>query len=698
MEAAECGIVCVAMLLGHFGHHAPLAELRALAGTSRDGNSALDVLRVARALGLEGRGLGVPLSRLGSISLPAVLHWEKNHFVVLQSVSRDGITIVDPASGTRYVSRADASLAYSGVALELKPGSSFVRRKPQSLSLARYAAALRAVKGTLAFVVLANIASQCLALAFPVSSQVLIDQVIVPARTHWLIPVLAVIVAAAIVRVALLKLQGTSRALLQASLGLGLTLEIGRHLLKLPLPFLDSRSHGDLLGRVEVQQQLKELIANAVQACFDVLAALLLGALMLAYDWRVGSLGLMVAAVRVLLVRALNPLSERRAAAVLAARGREHGALVEATRSPELTHGMGAQARLSERYARRVSERAAMAVASARLQQGLGVVASCIGAWFEALILWYGGHRVIDGAMSIGVFSGFLAIRVMIEPPLQALATLLGSWAQMRGAVARSDDVLSTPAVVSGSLRPSVVRGRIEARNLGFRYGSGASWVLRGVNLVIEPGQKVAIVGSSGQGKSTLGRLLVGLLAPSEGVILLDGQPLCSYDTSALARHLGVVLQDPLILEGSVEDALRLRCPEASIENLLAAARIACLEPVLARMPDGLDAPLLALGSNLSGGERQRLALAQALVDFPSTLLLDEATCALDAATEARILANLSQLPGTIVSIAHRPAVAEHAERVLCVRDGGVHELDVATRADSRVSTPTALAHIEVPA
>jgi ABC-type bacteriocin/lantibiotic exporter with double-glycine peptidase domain len=692
MEAAECGLVCIAMLLRHFGHHVPLAELRAVIGTSRDGHSAGDVLRAARALGLEGRGLRVPLSRLGSLSLPALLHWENNHFVVLQSVSRRGIRVVDPALGTRHLSHTDAGLAYSGVALELRPGPSFRRRRAQSTSLSRYRTALGAAKSTLVFVVLANVAGQCMALAFPASSQVLIDQVIVPARVHWLIPVLAVTVGAGILRLSLLKLQGASRSLLQASLGLSLTLELGRHLLKLPLPFLDSRNHGDLLGRVEVQQQLQELIANAVQACFDVVAALLLGALMVAYDWRMGSLGLLVAALRVLLVRALNPLSERRAAAVLAARGREQGALVEATRSPELTHGMGAQDRLSQRYARRVSERVRLVVASARLQQGLAVAAGCIGAWFEALILWYGGHRVIDGAMSIGVFSGFLAIRIMIEPPLQALATLLGSWAQMRGALARSDDVLSTPAVATGSLRPSVVRGRIEARNLGFRYGSGASWVLRGVHLVIEPGQKVAIIGLSGQGKSTLGRLLVGLLAPSEGEVLLDGAPLCSYDSAALARHLGVVLQDPLIMEGSVQDALRLRWPEAPVESLLAAARLACFDQLLARMPEGLDAPLLALGSNLSGGERQRLALAQALVGFPSVLLLDEATCALDATTEQQILSNLERLPATIVAIAHRPAVAEHAERVLCVRDGAVHDLHVATRARGLASMPAAFA------
>jgi ABC-type bacteriocin/lantibiotic exporter with double-glycine peptidase domain len=239
------------------------------------------------------------------------------------------------------------------------------------------------------------------------------------------------------------------------------------------------------------------------------------------------------------------------------------------------------------------------------------------------------------------------------------------------------------------------VRGRIEARNLGFRYGSGAPWILRGVNLVIEPGQKVAIVGLSGQGKSTLGRLLAGLLAPSEGTVMLDGEPLCNYDEGALARHLGVVLQDPLILEGSVQDALCLRCPEASRESLLAAARMACLDQVLARMPEGLDAPLLTFGSNLSGGERQRLALAQALVDFPRVLLLDEATCALDAATEERILANLNRLPATIVAIAHRRAVADRAERVLCVRDGAVHELQAAVRPHSPASTRALFASSE---
>jgi ABC-type bacteriocin/lantibiotic exporter with double-glycine peptidase domain len=323
-----------------------------------------------------------------------------------------------------------------------------------------------------------------------------------------------------------------------------------------------------------------------------------------------------------------------------------------------------------------VNERASASLSAQWLKQLIGVGLSTFSALMSAVILSFGGLRVIAGQMTVGVFAGFLAIQALVQTPLSSLLGLLESWLSFRGALSRSDEILAAPVCREGEFTRPPAHARLEAKNLGFRYGSGGKWVLRGVNFRIEPGEHVAIVGPSGQGKSTLGKLLSGLLEPSEGEMLLDGVPVAHYERSALSREMGVVLQEPLIIAGTVRDALSLRVPDASDADLLEAARQACFAEVLRRMTGGLDASISAQGGNLSGGERQRLALAQALVGSPKLLLLDEATCALDPHTERRVLATLGQLRATIVSAAHRPEVIACAGRILAVSDTRVSELD----------------------
>jgi ABC-type bacteriocin/lantibiotic exporter with double-glycine peptidase domain len=677
LESAECGVACLAMVLSYHRCWVPLAEIREVCGTSRDGNSALSLVQGARAMGLKARGLKLPLDQLSRLQLPAIMHWDLNHFVVLEGVSKRGASIVDPASGRRFVNMEQLDRSFSGVALDLQTDTKFRRRKRQSLSYARYRAALLEAKGTLAYVLLGNLTSQVLALAYPAASQFFIDHVISPGRKEWILPVLGVMLLGAVGQVVLAALQRRSQAVLHARLSLKLTTDLGRRLLFLPLPFLDSRSKGDLFNRVQLQESLQVLIARAAQGVFDLLLLLLLCALMLAYHARLGLITIGLLALRVGIIRKFRALSEHHFAAELAARGQAQAAFMEATSCPELVKGLGLESQVLRRYEDRSSERARFAIRSQLAEKRLTTGLSLLSGVMEAVVLWYGGHFVIRGEMSIGVFAGFLAIRQLLESPLRALLDLLESRMELRGAFERSDEVFSVKPETFGRLGAAHVRGRIELRDVGFRYGSGGAWVLRHVNLCIEPEEHVVIVGASGQGKSTLGKMLCGALRPSEGQVLLDGRPISDYASAALAANLGVVLQEPLILAGSVEDAVRMRLPHASLDMIERALQLAMFQPVLARMPLGISSQLTPLAGNLSGGERQRLALAQALVGDPQVLLLDEATSALDPATEAHVLDNLSTLRATTISIAHRSTVMARARRIITVEDGNIQDRQV---------------------
>lgn len=674
MEAAECGVACLAMILGHYSCWTPLHELRDRCGTSRDGNSALALVQAARALGLVATGAKLDPSSLIRLALPAVLHWELNHFVVIERVHARGITIVDPAMGRRFVDAAGVDQAFTGVAIQFRPGPALRRRKRRSLSYERYRSALMRAKDTLAFVLLGNLVSQLLAMIFPAASQFFIDQVIVPDRRQWIVPTLIVMAIAAIGKVAVAVLQRKSQALLHAKVGLELTSELGQRLLRLPLSFLDSRSQGELISRVQMQSSLQALIARTVQAVFDLLLVTMLTALMLAYHLRLGALVLALMALRIVVVRKFRAVTEHNFSAELSVRGREQSAFIEATASPEVVRGLNIEERIANRYEVRVREHAAVAIRSQLLEKRLAAWMSIVSGAMQAAVLWYGGQFVVAGEMSVGVFAGFLAIRELLESPLAGLVALFESLIELRGAFERADEVFQVEPEHFGTRSAARVMGRIELRNVGFRYGSGGAWVLRHVNMTVEPGEHIVIVGHSGGGKSTLGKIICAALRPTEGEVLLDGQPITSYDGASLAARFGVVLQDPLILAGTMTDALRVRVPGATADMLERAVAQAAFASVIERMPHGAETKLLPRGTNLSGGERQRLALAQALVGDPAILLLDEATCALDPETEQQVLDQLERLQATIISIAHKSSVIARGQRTFSVEGGTVNE------------------------
>jgi ABC-type bacteriocin/lantibiotic exporter with double-glycine peptidase domain len=256
--------------------------------------------------------------------------------------------------------------------------------------------------------------------------------------------------------------------------------------------------------------------------------------------------------------------------------------------------------------------------------------------------------------------------------PLGSLVGTLEGWLGLSSTLTRAEDLFEENAVLSGTGSARGVTGRIELRDVGFRYGSGGAWVLRNVSLTIEPGQHVVLTGPSGQGKSTLLRIAAGLIAPTEGQVLLDGVDIGRYAPESLARRVGASLGQPFVLADSVRNNLRLRAPDATDDAIERAARASCFQEVVLRLPRGYDTPLEAQGQNLSGGERQRLGLAQALLGEPRVLFLDEATCSLDAETEQRVLDGVRRSAATVLAVAHRPAVIETADRVFLVEGGAV--------------------------
>lgn len=672
MEAAECGVACLAMILDRYGASIPLEELRDLCGTSRDGNSALQLLQAAERLGLKGRGYKMQPKQLIDERSPLILHWRMNHFVVIDGFTRGRAVILDPALGRVQVEQEELGRAFSGIALKLEPTPALKRRRRVSPGIIRYFSHLKTGKAAVAYMVIAGVVTQLLGIVTPAVQQVLIDEVIAPARQSWLIPVLGVQIVVLIAGLLLAWPYKHLMLKLQTALGTTLTNQIGRRLLRLPLTFVEGRSRGDLVQRVGAHASMGGLLTSSVSGVFQLVFALGLAGLMLAYDFRLGLLALCIDACRILFVRYLRDDARQRSAAELAARGVEMSAVLQAASAGEALEAFGLQNKLQSLYKKRLEERLSWTTRAARLGRG---ASSCLGIFdglAQALVFWVGGSKVVEGTMSIGVFAGFLAIRSLLSGPLGSVVATVESWLEFRGVLGRTDEILRQAPDPSGQRSVDAVAPRLELRNIGFRYSSGSPWIFRNVSFTIEVGQNVTLVGPSGQGKSTLLRILAGILRPSEGEVLLDGIDIRECDPASLVKKMGAVVGAPVVIDGTVRENLKLRRPAASDDEIREAARTACFEGVVARMRNGYASRLSAQSTSLSGGELQRLGLSQALVGRPSILLLDEATCFLDQETEAQVIANTSAAGTTLISVAHRQAVIDGSGLVYRVEAGRV--------------------------
>jgi len=672
LEMAECGAASLAMVLDYHGCATPLVDVRTACGVSRDGSSAAAIVRAARSYGLDATGLRLDPEDFGKLPLPAILHWEFNHFVVLEAVNKRHAVLVDPARGRYQVDWGHLSASYTGVVLGFEPTPRLAQRAHRSGSLTRYLTVLSRERGALVYTAAAALMLELLSVVSPAALQIAIDHIIKPARAVWLLPLALAVVVAGGVRRALEWLRDRVLVSLQTALDLTIVGDFVNHLFNLPLSFFEHRSTGDLMQRVEANGELRAISAQLVLSALDALMLLAYAALMLAYDAGLGALALVVSLSRVALFQRLRQSVRQGSANVASFAGRERSAIVEALAAPEMMRALGIEAMLSTRYSARMSERLNAEVAVKNTVNGLGASMSLFDGAATALILWLGGMRVIHGEMTIGVLAGFLTLQRLVDRPLAALFHCLDRYLYAQGILTRIDDVLETAADPQGTRKLASMRGEVRFEQVSFRHGPTTPSLFEELSFSIAPGEKIAIVGRSGQGKSTIMKLLLGVHRPTAGRILLDGVELLELDRQSVAKYVGVVLQEPFLLDDTVEHNLRLRVPDASLEALHEAARIACIHDIIETLPAGYGTRLGGAGVRLSGGQRQRLAVARAIVGEPKLLLLDEATSSLDLETERLLHENLGQLGCTRIVIAHRLATVVDADRILVLDRGRI--------------------------
>ena len=689
METTECAAACLGMILARHGRWISLEELRIGCGVSRDGANAANMLRAAREYGLAAAGFRLPREDLFEVPFPMVLYWEFNHFVVLEGIRGKRFYVNDPGYGPRRLSLQEFEESYTGICFGFQPGGAFRKGGSRPSIVGGLRNRLGYARDALSFAILATLTLLVPGLAVPTMLKVFVDDVLIARNGDWVNALLAGLVMASVAQAALVWLQRGFLARMEAKLSIVMTSGFFWHLVSLPMPFFSQRYAGDLVSRVASNDRVARLLSDelAVNA-INTLAMGFYAAVMLSYDVSLTLVTTAIVAVNLLVLRLASRAREDANRRLLKEQGKLAGVSVNGIQMMETLKAGGIEddffARWSGMHAnaldaqQRLAFVSVMANVAPPLLFALGVVA----------ILGVGGLRVLDGTLTIGGLVAFQSLALSFAGPLNGLVQFGANLQTIRGDIARLDDVLqyAPDERARRALDPEAAeenapapRGAVELDCVTYGHNIKEPPLIDGFTLSIRPGQRVALVGGSGSGKSTVARLICGLLTPWSGSVRIDGHDIADLAPARFAEILAHVDQEFVLFEGTVRDNVTLWEPAVSERDVVQALRDAAIHDVVAERPEKYDAAVEEGGRNFSGGQRQRLEIARALARNPAVLVLDEATAALDPVTEVEIDDRLRQRGCTCLIVAHRLSTIRDADEIIVLEGGrivqrGTHE------------------------
>jgi ATP-binding cassette subfamily B protein RaxB len=680
-EAAECGLACLAMIACWHGHETDIAGLRRRFATSAHGTTLRHLIAIAGRLHFTCRALRLELDELAALRLPCILHWNLNHFVVLTHATAREVSIADPARGERRLSLAEAGRHFTGVALELQPGASFApRRRPPTLSLAALVAGQRGLRASLAQVLVLALALEAVVLASPFFMQWVVDGAIVSGDRDLLLLLALGFGVLLLIQTAISGAR--SLVILHASTHLSLqwNASLFAHLLHLPVAWFERRHVGDVVSRFGSLATLQRTLTTGfIESLLDGLMAVATLTLMLLYSAPLAAIAVAAALLYALIRRAAyRPLRTATEEQVVFA-ARAESMFIESVRAVASIRLFDHEDARQALWMNATVDATNRATAAERMTIALRGAQSLLAGGEHLLIVYLGALAVIDGHFSVGMLLAFVAYRAAFSSRVGALAD---KWIQFRMLDlhrSRLADIALEPREDAPAAPSSRADGgncagsaAIEAVGVSFRYGDDGPWVLRDVHLRIAAGDCVAITGASGCGKTTLLKILMGLLPPTAGEVRLSGVPVARIGVREYRRRVAAVLQDDQLLAGSIEANIAFFEPGPDRSRVEACARLAAIHDEIAAMPMGYETLVGDMGSSLSGGQKQRVLLARALYKQPDALFLDEATSHLDVSREGLINESVRRLRLTRVIVAHRPQTIASADRVVVLEGGSI--------------------------
>lgn len=670
-EVAECGLACLAMVAGFHGHETDLGSLRRRFSVSLKGLSLFDLSRIASGLSFATRPVRIELNDLSKLQTPCILHWELRHYVVLEKVTAKGAYIHDPARGRRMASHKELSDCFTGVALELWPTAGFERKvEKERISLTDMFRRISGLKRALFQIFALSLCLEAIALLAPIGSQIIFDEVIVASDRNLL-----TLVAVGLCLLAFLQLVfGLARTWAVLIMGTNLSLQwstaLFDHLLRLPLSYFEKRHVGDVVSRfgslARIQSALTTDLISAVLDGIMTIGALIMMVLYGGWLTAVALLTLLLhLAIR---IAAYHPYRSANEAAIIQG-AKENSHFMESIRGAASIKTMDLHERRRGTWLTLLVNSMNAGLRIKKLDMLFGIMGSFLATSDGIIMLILGTRSVMDGAMTVGMLIAFLAYKDQLVGRVGALIDLAISLKMLTLHTERIADIALNPPEAPASLVAASIQSPgghslpLHVQSVHYSYGEGLPKVLNGIDLTIEPGECVAITGASGCGKTTLLKIMAGLIEPTEGKVLLGDSDIKQLGLASYRRHIATVLQDDQLFAGTIAENICCFDPHADQAWIEECAQMVAMRDEIMAMPMRYDSLIGDMGSSLSGGQKQRLFLARALYRRPSILFLDEATSALDEANESRINAAVSSLKISRVLVAHRPSTIAQASR-----------------------------------
>ncbi|MFN3235136.1 MAG: NHLP family bacteriocin export ABC transporter peptidase/permease/ATPase subunit [Gammaproteobacteria bacterium] len=678
MEAVECGAASLAIILAYYGCYIPLEKLRAECGVSRDGSRADNVMNVGESYGMTVDALEVDeLDDLKNEKMPMIAFWGFNHFLVIEGFKNNKWYLNDPATGPRAVSEEEFNDNFTGVVLTFEPSAAFKKQgKPFSV-VSRLKERMEGAYSALTFIILASLFLVIPGIIVPGFSKIFIDDILIKSMNNWIVPLILGMLSVAIIQGILIWMQQYYILKLTIKLSFESSVKFMSHLLHLPMPFFEQRFAGDIQERVASNFQIATLLSTDVMASFVNLIAIVFYIIVMFFlSLPLTLIVLLSVSLNLLLLSNLTEKIANASRRFLDEKRKLAGIEAYILEIVETIKGMGVEYGTFDRWASQHAKTINSQQSIFVLSEVLVIVPGLVKSLMTVAIVGFGAWQIMKGDLTAGSLVAFLALSEIFYSPVETLLGFADKFQQVRADMAMIADVEDQPKDIFCIEKASAIeeiKGHVEISNLTFGYSTMDEPVIREFNMSVKPGQKVAIVGRSGSGKSTVSRLLMGLYQPWDGEIKIDGVPLMQISREVLAKNMTLVEQDSMLFEASVAENVSLWNENMAQANIRQALEDVDIYNEIEHR-SGLEMYINEMGANLSGGQRQRLELARALASRPKVLVLDEATSALDPAVEKYILDKIDEYNFTLIVISHRLSAVRDCDEIIVMHHGDVVE------------------------
>ncbi|KKB02773.1 peptidase domain-containing ABC transporter [Pantoea anthophila] len=680
-QAAECGLTCIGMIAGFHGHHIDMVSLRQRFPMSLKGSTLANVMSIAQNLGLGSRAVRLELDELHMLNLPCILHWEMNHFVVLKGFTKNKLIIHDPARGIRKVPMDEVSDSFTGVALELYPAATFEKKdEKKSISMLSLIRNVSGISSAFVQVALLSLALEFFGIISPFYMQWVIDQVLVSADRDLLTLLGVAFVCITLFQNLITALRSWVTTWFSSMLSVQWSSNLCAHLLALPLNYFEERHVGDILSRFGSLSTIQStLTGRFISSIFDGVMALVTLGVIFTYNvtltFIVMGLFLLYALIRWISFEPFRQANENQ----LMASAVVQSQLLESIRGVQAIKLNNKQDLRVSTYTNETVESTNKGIATQKLSIGFSTLQGSISGIGKIVLIWLAASQVLDGNFSSGMLVAFISFSDQFISRSAGLINALIEFKMLRLHGERLSDIVLTGK--EQNMESNIVlteeKGpvRLNIKDLCFRYSASDPEIFTNFNLSIEAGESVAIIGPSGQGKTTLAKLLLGLLKPDSGCIAINGIDHTRLGMTSYRGMIGSVMQNDMLFAGSIMDNISFFDANLDRTQVETAARIAQIHNDIIAMPMGYNSMVGDMGSSLSGGQAQRIILARAIYRQPRMLILDEATSHLDVARESAINDAIRHMSVTRIIIAHRPETILSADRILTINPHGVKEI-----------------------